>query len=135
MKMAIEENKVYSHFIFLRFRTIYLQNIVYSKDKCFFLPYKIRIDSYCYLSDRDYINYLFYLNHPFPFQGLRVCDLVNQSNGKIMKITIKLSLDLMNEQEVFHAICQDHKTLQEDLKKILTGSSLPQQPTTTIGPL
>jgi hypothetical protein len=61
--------------------------------------------------------------------------LVNQSNGKIMKITIKLSLDLMNEQEVFHAICQDHKTLQEDLKKILTGSSLPQQPTTTIGPL
>ncbi len=52
-----------------------------------------------------------------------------------MKITLKLSLDLMNEQEVFHAICQEHKTLQEDLKKILTGSSLPQQPTTTIGPL
>ncbi len=41
----------------------------------------------------------------------------------------------MNDQEACHAICQEHKKLKVDLNEMLTGSSFPQQETTTLGSL
>jgi hypothetical protein len=61
--------------------------------------------------------------------------LDNQPYRKITNTTLKLSTNLVNVQQAFHAIRQEYKKLKEDLNEMLTDSSFSQQQTTTLGSL